>query len=213
MVHRLDMNQLRQALQRDLPGDAAKQEWMPRPPRRWEMSGPTRRASVLVLLVLANQDLRLPLIRRRVVEGDVHSGQISLPGGRREPGESSAAAALRESHEELGIDSARVELLGSLSVHRIPVSSYEVVPFVGTLEGPVGYWRDPREVESIFEVSLRDLLDPAAKVEVPLVLRGTEYLVPGWQLEEGLLWGATAMILGELLELVRPLLVGGGAVG
>jgi 8-oxo-dGTP pyrophosphatase MutT (NUDIX family) len=205
MVHRLDMEELRVALQQELPGDAAKARWQPHPPRRFVARSPSRAASVLALLVAGEGDLRIPLMRRREVAGDVHSGQISLPGGRQESGEDLARTALRETREELGIEPDRVDLLGTLSLHRIPVSAYDVTPYVGWIQGPIGYWRDPREVELVFEVSLGRLLDPDARVEVPLQLGGSRFQVPGWQLDEGLLWGATAMILGELLELLSRL--------
>ncbi len=203
MVHRLDTEELRRALAQELPGDSAKEvfavETSLRSPKAKEEA---RAASVLALLVSDGRDLRLPLIHRKVVEGDVHSGQISLPGGRQEPGEDAVTAALRETREELGIDSARIEVLGCLSPHRIPVSSHVVTPYVGWASGPLAYWRDPREVEGIFEVSLRELLDPHRRTRVPLDLRGERVLVPGWQLDEGLVWGATAMILAELLSLL-----------
>jgi 8-oxo-dGTP pyrophosphatase MutT (NUDIX family) len=206
MMDQLDMDRLRQALDQDLPGEAAKQRWFLRPRRAWVPDRRPRRASVLVLLVRGNGEIRLPLMRRCVVEGDLHSGQISLPGGGRESGESALAAALRETREEIGVDVTSQQVLGSLSAHRIPVSGYEVTPFVAAIEGPVGYWRDPREVESIFEVPLRSLLDASLQRERPMRLRGQSYRVPGWELGDGFLWGATAMILGEFLEVVRKVL-------
>ena len=187
-----------------LPGDEAKRAMLPRLRSLQPPNGEAedlRDASVLVLLFPCENDLVLPLMRRRKVQGDVHSGQISLPGGGRELGESLVETALREAQEELGIDPDQVEVLGPLSPQWIPVSGYRVHPFVATTaERPV-YVPDPIEVDRVIETTIDTLLDESRREIRSLDLAGTPTPIPGWSLPEGFLWGATAMILAELLAL------------
>ena len=145
----------------------------------------------------------MPLLVRRSLAGDVHSGQIALPGGGLEGDESIEQAALREAHEELGIEPTSVELLGRLSPQWIPVSNYVVWPVVGTTGARPALRPDPTEVARAFWSSP----DVLASGEVTLRTRereGVTMQMPGWELPEGFLWGATAMILAELVELIGP---------
>lgn len=209
MRNSLDPSRLRAALAAELPGEAAKAVMMPRPRRPFDADRALEPAAVLLLLRATDQGVRLPLIVRKRLDDDVHSGQISLPGGRREAGEEIRETALRETREELGIDTDDVEILGTLSPQRIPVSAYEVHPFVGWTEQTLDYVPEPREVHRIFELDLRDLLSEQCRVERESRYRDRPLTIPGWELPQGLLWGATAMILAEFLAVIgapcRPL--------
>ncbi|HHN74684.1 MAG TPA: CoA pyrophosphatase, partial [Acidobacteria bacterium] len=89
-----------------------------------------------------------------------HPGQVSFPGGRREPGDADPmATALRETQEEIGLDPARVEVAGVLPTYST-VTGFSVVPVVGLLEPPIDLKPDPREVAEVFEVALEVVLDP-----------------------------------------------------
>jgi 8-oxo-dGTP pyrophosphatase MutT (NUDIX family) len=167
-------------------------------------AGP-RLGGVLILLYCVDEELHVVLTRRPDYEG-VHAGQVSCPGGRREPPETLAATALRETHEEIGVLPAQVELLGELTSLYVMPSDFEVHPFVGRYIGPgrPRFVPDTREVAAILEVPLRLLLDPATRAEEEMELRGGLRMeVPFFRVGQHKVWGATAMILSEFLERLR----------
>ncbi len=172
-----------------------------------------RRAGVLVLLYPApvGQFSKLPraddeevclVLTRRTDAVDNHRGQISFPGGSMDPGEDIVATALREAREELGIDSARVEVLGQLSPLYIPPSGFCIYPVVAcTAERPC-FIPAPDEVAEILETPLAHLLDPATREEEVWPIRGQHVRVPFYRVGPHKVWGATAMVLCELLVLL-----------
>jgi 8-oxo-dGTP pyrophosphatase MutT (NUDIX family) len=157
---------------------------------------------VLILLHERGGEVALPLIRRTVLHGDVHSAQVALPGGGRQQGESEVDTALRETREELGIDLKGIQLLGSLSPHWIPVSGYLVAPFVAVIDQLGAVNPDPIEVEELLLTSVERLEDSSSRSSF-VHPRGGTAAIPCWRLDEDILWGATAMILAELLALMR----------
>lgn len=192
---------------RPLPGLSAQLLMAPasRRERLREMPKPegAREGSVCVLLYPGEDGLTLPLTRRT---DDLahHRGQISLPGGAREPGESLVQTALREAQEELGVDLAGAGLLGQLSPVYVQVSDYYVTPFVVAFPGRPVFRRDPREVAYILEVPLAAVLDPKARREELWELPGGPTQVPYFSLADHKVWGATAMVLSELAALITP---------
>lgn len=174
------------------------------PPRRTPRTDPPdyRSAAVMVLLFPEDGEVRFPLIVRCDAPGDVHAGQISLPGGSREADEDLITTALRETHEELGIEPARIEVVGTLSPHRIPVSGFEVLPVVGVTEGRPAMVPEVAEVDRIVVTSIEELEEPGRRTEFERTWSGQPVRIPAWRLDDGLLWGATAMILSELLAIV-----------
>ncbi len=189
----------------DFDGFGAQRRMMPagRPVgRAGEGAAAPRLGGVLLLLYCVDGKLHLVLTRRPDYDG-VHSGQISFPGGRHEPPETLEMTALRETHEEIGILPADVELLGSLTPLFVVPSNFEVHPFVGryTREGRPVFVPDTREVAAILETPLHLLLDPMTRVEEEMELRGGLRLrVPCFRVGEQRVWGATAMILSEFLQ-------------
>ncbi len=164
-----------------------------------------RLGGVLLLLYCAGEALHLVLTKRPDYEG-VHGGQVSFPGGRHEPPETLAATALRETHEELGVDPAHVELLGEMTPLFVVPSNFEVHPFVGryTGSGRPRIVPDAREVAAVVEVPLSMLLDPSTRVLESMELRGGLRLrVPCFRVGDYRVWGATAMMLSEFLERLR----------
>ena len=132
-----------------------------------------------------------------------HAGEVSFPGGRRDPGEDLLATALREAHEEIGLDSDHVEVAGALPPIGTFVTNYKVHPFVGLIEPGLSFTPNPDEVESVIVAALDDLVDAFAMRR--LVRRGVPIKTETYDVGGALIWGATARILTEFLERVgRP---------
>jgi 8-oxo-dGTP pyrophosphatase MutT (NUDIX family) len=131
-----------------------------------------------------------------------HGGQVALPGGAVEAGESVTEAALREAQEEVGIDPEQVRVLGELSPLHIPVSHFALHPVVAVTGRRPDLRLDEREVERILEVPLEQLCDPDRLVVETRQFGGRDYRVPFIRVGGQGVWGATAMILAELLYLI-----------
>ncbi len=130
-----------------------------------------------------------------------HAGEISFPGGRRDPGDADlAATALREAEEEIGLDPAAVELGEELPATETFVTGYRIHPYVGRIPHPggLGLRPNPAEVETVLTLSLAVLREGYAMRR--LVRRGVPIHTPTYEVEGQLIWGATARILADLLE-------------
>jgi len=127
-----------------------------------------------------------------------HAGEVSFPGGRRDPGEELVETALREAEEEIGLAADAVEIAGALPPVGTFVTSYKVHPFVGAIEEGLRFEPNPAEVESVLVASLDDLV--AAYGQRRLVRRGVPVKTDTYELGDALIWGATARILRLLLE-------------
>jgi 8-oxo-dGTP pyrophosphatase MutT (NUDIX family) len=132
-----------------------------------------------------------------------HAGQISLPGGATEAGESLEAAALREANEEIGVPSDSVRILGSLTPVHVLVSGFTLNPIVGITDTRPDFQPAAREVDQILEVSLDDVQD-ASRIRTGTRIReGIAVEYPYFDLHGHQVWGATAMILGEFISLLQ----------
>jgi 8-oxo-dGTP pyrophosphatase MutT (NUDIX family) len=136
-----------------------------------------------------------------------HAGEISFPGGRQDdPGEDLRETALREAEEEIGLERARVELVGALPPIGTFVTSYKVHPFVGLVPHPrdLSLRPSPEEVETVLAFTLAELREGYGMRR--LVRRGVPIRTPTYEVEGHLIWGATARILAELLDRLEPAL-------
>ena len=196
---------LRDALQRPLPGLPAQMQMAPAPrPGTMsvsELDRDCRRAGVLVLLYPRGGELCL-VLTRRTESLDSHRGQISFPGGGLHAGESPRQAALREAEEELGVSAAMLDLLGELSPIYIPPSDFCVYPLVAFAAKRPDFVPNPREVAEVIEAPVSHLLDPATRCEETWPWLDTSRCVPFYAIGEHKVWGATAMVLCELLTLM-----------
>ncbi len=207
----ITLRTIRAALRQPLPGRVAQQTMMvrPRPGDRSDLPVPCpHEGAVLLLAYRRHGELVLPFTRR-TDRLEMHKGQISLPGGHREPQDASyEQTALRETCEELGIPEGAVQILGPLTPLYIPVSSFCVYPYVGYARRAWTLRPDAREVAEAFETPVHRLLDPAIRrVEVHFQ-DNQRFEVPAYVLGEHRIWGATAMILAEFLAMLRAVLAG-----
>ena len=195
---------MRAAVGGALPGPEAQATMAPRPRRLEPFPGvEPRQAGVLLVLYPIDDDLHTVLTLRQP-NLQHHAGQVSLPGGGWEEGDTTLQeTALRETREEIGIDTDKVELLGSLTPLYTASSNNSIHPFVGFLSRQPSFVPDPREVAALLEVPLRSLLDPAARHEEDWIRRGTSLHVPFYAVGEHKVWGVTAIVLAEFLALLR----------
>ena len=164
-----------------------------------------RQSSVLILLYPHNNTIYSVFILRQTYDG-VHSGQVSFPGGQAEPDDPSIVyTALREASEEVNIEPEKVNILGTLSELYIPPSNYLVTPVVGYTSSRPDFKPDPGEVAEIIESDLDFLNEPALRKETLLNIRGVEIDAPYFEVKGKTVWGATAMILSELNDIIESI--------
>lgn len=196
-----------QRLEKALPGLDAQLQMAPTPlsdgPTRKLEAPPHARSSSVLILLYPNNTGQLELVLTLRSHNIDHGGQISLPGGRSEEEESAVEAALREAEEEIGIPGPSVEILGLLSDLYVSHSNNLVTPVVGYLPVQPELKLNPREVEEAFSVELDSLVNKKNLTVENWDLQKYAYEVPYWDIHEVPLWGATAMILNELLDLYR----------
>jgi 8-oxo-dGTP pyrophosphatase MutT (NUDIX family) len=189
----------------DFDAPAAQRLMAPQPRALYRSSqrvGSPRQAAVLVLLFPVETTLAFALIQRTENQHDVHSGQISLPGGALEAGETPLEAALREAREEIGVRGP-INIAGSLATLYIPPSDFEVHPFVGYTDTHPKWMPDPAEVVEVVECPLSWLLDETRKVVEDWNLDGFMLRVPWYDVNGHRVWGATAIILSEFEQRLR----------
>ena len=162
------------------------------------------RAAAVLAPIYALSGRPYLLFTRRTAQLRKHSGEISLPGGSRDPGDDSLLmTALRESHEELALDVTRIEMVGSLEPVFSVVSNFLVTPFVGWLgEGAPHVEPNPAEVAEVIYAPLRALADPAIFHEEVWTRGGAEHTLYFFDLGPHRIWGLTGRILRSLLALL-----------
>ncbi len=192
-----------------LPGEVAHLKMSP--PERKTMlenldydSLNARSAAVMVLIYSRNEQAHLVLILRNAYKG-IHSSQVALPGGKPEKVDGSLEeTALRETFEEIGILPNAIQSIRALSPIYIPPSNFLVHPFLSFSEEDLIFYPDAREVAGIIEVELKTLLDDSVQTTLEMPTSYSEkVVVPGYRINEKMVWGATAMILSELADLIK----------
>ncbi len=162
-----------------------------------------RLAGVLALFYPIENKPHLVLMKRNTYPG-VHSGQISLPGGQIEPhDETIEATALRETHEEIGVAAHLVDIVGRLTELYIPPSNFLVQPIVGLAKSRPHFVPEAKEVERVLEIPFAAFAHPENLKETTVSARGFTMQVPAFTIDGEIIWGATAMILGELLAILN----------
>jgi 8-oxo-dGTP pyrophosphatase MutT (NUDIX family) len=157
-------------------------------------------AAVLVPLFIA-ADLSDPhvVLTKRRADLRRHAGEISFPGGRKDPGDADlSTTALREAEEEIGLPRAQVEILGALPTTSTFVTNYVIHPFVATIPAGLAWRLSAKEVEQVLELSLAGIR--AAQTTTTIERRGIAFETDAYVLDGHVIWGATARILQHLLE-------------
>jgi 8-oxo-dGTP pyrophosphatase MutT (NUDIX family) len=162
-----------------------------------------REAAVLLLFYPHTHDLCFPLTVRSSALPQ-HSGEVSLPGGRVDPEDDGpVCTALRETYEELGIPIQSVEVWGQLAPVYIPASNFRLTPIIGFTPATPHIVPNPGEIAEVFSASLTHLLNPTTVVVEEWVRYGHSMMVPFFALEGHKVWGATAILLSELVARLR----------
>jgi 8-oxo-dGTP pyrophosphatase MutT (NUDIX family) len=198
------IDELEAALARPLPGAAAQERMAPRPRRQWPAGfnpARVRRAAGLLLAFPVDGRPHIVLtVRADTLER--HSGQVSLPGGVIDPGETVDQAALREAREEVGLAPDGVRVLGALTPLDIPVSGFRLHPVVAARDARPALAPSDAEVSRILVVGVHELLDPSRVTWSELARDGGRLTVPAFHVAAVDIWGATAMVLAEFLALL-----------
>lgn len=197
---------LRERLSGTLPGLDAQLRFAPAPPRvGWRpghFPADARLAAALVLLYPGARGISVPLtVRASGLRR--HAGQISLPGGEMDPGETAIEAALREAQEEIGASPADVRILGELTPVHVLVSGFTLHPIVGVCDERPTFRLAAEEVEEVLEVSIDDLRDASSIRKGTRIREGVAVEYPYFHLLGRQVWGATAMVLGEFIRLLE----------
>lgn len=165
--------------------------------------GPPMQGGVALLLYPDQGTWYMPLMKRPVYTG-VHSGQISLPGGKMENSDGNLIeTALRETKEEIGVNVPKSEVVGSLSELYITASHFNILPVVAVLGSKPDIVADQREVQEVITASLDDLLLSETSKEKDIHVRGYDIVAPYFDISNEVVWGATAMILNEFITIAR----------
>ena len=194
------INKLSRRLTQPLPGplahDVMRATFIGLKPN-FEHKLPPKPGSVLILLYPDEDAIKFPLTLRADYLG-AHSGQISLPGGKAEPGENYVETALRECEEEIGVKKSSIEVIGRLSDFFVIPSNFLVAPVIGACRSKPEFKADPVEVVKILEGDVSDLLrSDAIKQKEILAAKQFRMLAPHFEIAGEVVWGATAMMLNE----------------
>ncbi|WP_232825723.1 NUDIX hydrolase [Algoriphagus litoralis] len=191
-----------------LPGKKAHLQMSPMPVdmRRFDSVLPEnhRKSGVLILFYPIGKDTYFPLIKRPEYQG-FHSGQVAFPGGKMEQGdENIIQTALREAEEEVGVDRRDVQVLGSLTELFIPTSKFLVSPILGFVEKQPDFIPEAKEVSRIIQTELPLLFGAEVKKRKTLTVSQNVNLdTPYFEIDGEVVWGATAMILSELIQVLK----------
>ncbi|HSG67401.1 MAG TPA: CoA pyrophosphatase [Bacteroidales bacterium] len=199
---------LKNALTAGLPGLTSQLKMVPEIRRREienrRLDNDTRKAAVLICFYPGeNGGIELALIRRNEYDG-VHSGQISFPGGGYEEGDKDLVdTALREAEEEVNIRAGDVEVLGEISPVYIPPSNFFVKPVIGWLDERPAFIPEINEVQEVISLNLEEITDPGCVATKNIEHREFRIIdVPCFYIRGHIIWGATAMMLSEIVDIV-----------
>lgn len=199
---------LRIALKEEPLGIEAQKEMAPLPDvsQRFDRDSAkkARQSAVMILLYQHEEKIKFPLIVRPQYPG-VHSGQIALPGGKFENNDKDLIhTALRETQEEIGVDMNGVEVIGQLSELFVPPSNFNILPVIGLHSSIPKFILEEKEVEELVIADVNDLNDKSRRKQKQMTFySGMNVDVPYFDIEDKVVWGATAMILSEFATIIN----------
>lgn len=199
-------------LKKPLPGEKIRHRLSP--PYRPQLSAEEiqnnqpKLGGVLILLYEKGNEWHIVFTERKAYDG-VHSGQMSLPGGKKDDSDKDLVhTALRETEEEIGVAASTIQVLGKLSELYIPPSNFLVYPSVGFSQGPIAFHPQQDEVERIVEIPAGFFLDEHnidSQRRIQLY-NGTTVVVPAYIYGQHVIWGATAIIMSEFVHLMQQVI-------
>jgi len=200
-------NYLENRIKTDLPGITAHEKmapiWNGKPFRSFQPTETARKSAVMIIMEEIENDYQIYLTLRSS-NLNSHKGQISFPGGRADEGETVIETALRETYEEIGINKNELQIIGELSTLFVPPSNSIISPVVSLVHSKPNISINPDEVEEYFTSQFSYFTNEANIITENWTLNGKDVVVPLWHLHPKTpLWGATAIILSELIELHR----------
>ena len=195
---------LTKVFNRRLPGESTHEKMIVRPKQKFLEKKRTLPAAVLVLLYPVKENWYFYLTKRTKTVAH-HKGQISLPGGMLDEGESSQNAAIRETYEELGIEPKDINIIGPLTPLYIPISSFKIFPFVGCITKKTKLNIQSKEVSKVFSPSISSLINPQNKKIKISTMFGQKVKIPFFDLNDEIVWGATSMILSEFKSILKEI--------
>ena len=201
------ISKLQKELENPLPGLDAKLKMAPDMRQIEKHLVPredARLGAVLILFFEKNGNVYFPLIQRPEYDG-VHSGQVAFPGGKWEPSdESLIKTALRETEEEIGVDQGQITHIGELSDHYISASNFLVKPVLGYIDEKPTFIPDNKEVTQVLEIGWNRASDERVVGQTSVhVTSQLRISTPYYDLHNKIVWGATAMILSELISIMN----------
>lgn len=202
------IKQLQAQFAKPLPGEATQFEMAPIgravKDQALKQAKKIKESAVLALLYPKNNLVHTVLMLRNQYPG-VHSSQISFPGGKKEPDDKSFEdTALRETEEEIGVSKNQISIIGNLTDVFIPPSGYFVKPFVGYLNNEPNFVPEAKEVQQLLHPSINELANPKNKTQSQFKsgITGLTITAPCYQIQNHLVWGATAMMIAELNHII-----------
>jgi 8-oxo-dGTP pyrophosphatase MutT (NUDIX family) len=166
--------------------------------------GPDAKVAAVLILLFPNRESVHTVFMQRPDYNGIHGGQISFPGGKREESDADIIqTALREASEETGVNRGEISVINTLTPLFIPVSNTIVTPVVGWMNAKPGFNHHPDEVVFLFDGDLERFLDPSILKTKPMKIHGEMINVKYYDYDGYVIWGATAMMLHELLTIIK----------
>lgn len=201
------IEKLENQLQKQLPGSLAQIKMSPkfRVDFNFDNSRKARQSAVMLIFYPEAKYPKLIFIKRKE-DGKAHSGQIAFPGGKYEEADKNLKnTAIRETYEEIGVQVPEIQIIGKLTSLYIPVSNFDVYPFISYLNSKPDFIINNQEVERIIEIKIDELFHKTNIDKKIFIRNKIEIEAPFFRANGDIIWGATAMILSELKEIYHQI--------